>query len=74
MACAIPCTAPGAAPDGASASCVQLSKDGGLSFHVRQGFLPGYQPFAGAKAVQVWLKSDAQAADAAQTSTPPGKV
>lgn len=66
--------AAGAAPDGAAATCVQLAQDGGLSFHVRQGFLAGYQPFVGVKAVQVWLKSDAQPQNAEQTSTPPGLV
>jgi hypothetical protein len=43
----------GLAPDGAAATCVQLTQDGGLSFQVKQGSAEGLQPFAGVTAVQV---------------------
>ncbi|WIA32859.1 hypothetical protein OEZ86_006034 [Tetradesmus obliquus] len=64
---------PGLAPDGAAATCVQLAKDGGLSFQVKQGAAEGLQPFGGVTAVQVWLASDARTDDPFETSTPKGQ-
>jgi hypothetical protein len=61
-------------PGSVPATCVQLTKDGGLSFTMKGGNKPGLQPFAGVTAISVWLKSDAQAQDAAATSTPSGQV
>lgn len=43
---------------GSNATCVQLSSvPGGLTFAMRSGNEPGYQPFKGASSLDFWIKN-----------------
>jgi len=43
---------------GSNATCIQLSSvPGGLTFAMRDGEKPGYQPFNEASALQFWVKN-----------------
>eukprot|EP00882_Tetradesmus_deserticola_P029331 GHRQ01032846.1.p1 GENE.GHRQ01032846.1~~GHRQ01032846.1.p1 ORF type:complete len:418 (+),score=138.10 GHRQ01032846.1:407-1660(+) len=61
---------PGVTPSKTAATCVDLAENGGLSFHVKQGYLPGYQPFAGVTAIQLTLKANPKSNSRDQTATP----
>ncbi|BDA41289.1 hypothetical protein COCOBI_02-0690 [Coccomyxa sp. Obi] len=50
--------APGQGLGGSNATCVQLSSvPGGLTFAMRSGDQPGYQPFKGASSLDFWIKN-----------------
>jgi hypothetical protein len=52
------CLVQGQGIGGSNATCVQLSSvPGGLTFAMRDGDQPGYQPFQGASAIQFWIKN-----------------
>lgn len=63
-------------PSGHGATCVSISPQeaGGLGFHCRQCNKPGYQPFAGTRAVSFWLKPNSGTSDPFVSSTPNGQV
>ena len=54
-----------------SATCVQLSPGGGLTFRCRAcGITPGYQPFAGASGLSLWIRPNSNSSDPFASSTP----
>uniref|UniRef100_A0A383WGT9 Expansin-like EG45 domain-containing protein n=1 Tax=Tetradesmus obliquus TaxID=3088 RepID=A0A383WGT9_TETOB len=53
-----------------AATCVELTENGGLSFHVKEGNQPGYQPFAGVTAIQLTLRSNSNDKSPDKTATP----
>lgn len=64
----------GIAPGGKSATCVDVAKQGGVSFLSHEGYVEGVQPFKEASEVQFWIRSDSQADSLEETSTPKGQV
>jgi hypothetical protein len=65
---------PGLTPDKTAATCVELAENGGLSFQVKQGALPGYQPFSGVTAIQLTMKSNSNFKSPEKTATPKNEV
>ncbi|KAF8059424.1 erkB [Scenedesmus sp. PABB004] len=59
---------------GTAATCLTSSQNGAVVFTVREGFRPGYQPFASAARLDFWVKSNTKSADPFASSTPKGKV
>lgn len=57
--------------DNSAATCVRLTPGGGLAFWCRKCHLPGAQPFGNGKAVEFWVRSNA---DDEYTFTPRGEA
>ena len=50
---------------------MQLSPGGGLAFRCRAcGTTPGYQPFAGASGLSLWIRPNSNSSDPFASSTP----
>eukprot|EP00878_Enallax_costatus_P012255 GHUV01012800.1.p1 GENE.GHUV01012800.1~~GHUV01012800.1.p1 ORF type:complete len:217 (+),score=45.02 GHUV01012800.1:1126-1776(+) len=64
--------APGEGLDGGYATCLSSSQNGAVVFAVREGYKPGYQPFAKASRLEFWIKSNTKSLDPYASSTPPG--
>jgi hypothetical protein len=58
--------------DGSTATCLTSSKGGAVVFTVRDGYKPGYQPFAKAERLDFWIKSNTKSSDVYASSTPKG--
>ncbi|KAG1671486.1 hypothetical protein FOA52_003144 [Chlamydomonas sp. UWO 241] len=65
---------PGIAPSGNGAACVSIAPGGGLSFRCRECDREGYQPFADATGVRMWIKPNSGGSDPYASSTPDGKI
>jgi hypothetical protein len=59
--------------NGGAATCLTSSRNGAVVFNVRDGFKPGYQPFAAAQRLDFWIKSNTKSADPYASSTPKGQ-
>jgi cullin-associated NEDD8-dissociated protein 1 len=60
--------------NGGNATCLTSSKNGAVVLVVREGYRPGYRPFAKASRLDFWVKSNTKSLDPFASSTPPGQV
>jgi cullin-associated NEDD8-dissociated protein 1 len=59
---------------GGTAICGSLSEGGGVPFGCRQCTREGYRPFAKARSLQFWIRSNTQSTHPFASSTPPGTL